>query len=262
VGICRLPSYAVYSHDSNENPVELNHKNAILIVVDQGYETFDASNGSDWISSSQAFRSYTTTAFITTMMADYIRKLGFPARAHFNGNYQVVVPPLLLLSGIGEMSRMGNSVINPFLGPRFKAAVVTTDLPLEPDGPVDFGLQAFCQTCMKCAEACPARAIPTGDKVMYNGYECWKLDVERCAKFRVTNPNGSGCGTCIKVCPWNKPTGTLHDTVRWMALHTPWLDRFLVRMDTLMGYGKRHREKQWWFDLEEVDGVMQVPKGK
>jgi hypothetical protein len=52
-------------------------------------------------------------------------------------NYQVVVPPILLLAGLGEMCRIGDVVLNPFLGPRFKAAVVTTDLPLAADKPID-----------------------------------------------------------------------------------------------------------------------------
>jgi len=30
--------------------------------------------------------------------------------------------------------------------------------------------------------------------------------------------------------------------------------------DDLMGYGKPHPDRQWWFDLEEVNGVIQVPK--
>ncbi|MCP5104309.1 MAG: hypothetical protein GY950_13055 [bacterium] len=33
------------------------------------------------------------------------------------------------------MCRIGDIVLNPFLGPRFKAAVVTTDLPLAADKP-------------------------------------------------------------------------------------------------------------------------------
>jgi len=57
--------------------------------------------------------------------------------------YDVNVPPVLLLSGLGEMSRIGDSVIHPFLGPRFKAAVVTTDLPLLPDKPIEIGVQDF-----------------------------------------------------------------------------------------------------------------------
>ena len=216
------------------------------------------STGKDWISSSQSYRSYSATAFIACVMADYIRRLGYPARAHFPGTYQVVITPLLLLAGIGEMSRAG-IVLNPFLGLRFKAAAVTTDLPLLPDKPVDFGLQEFCQQCRRCAVECPARAIPMGDKVMYNGYETWRIDVERCTKFRVTNQSGSACGRCIKVCPWNKPRGWTHDMVRWLIKHMPFLDGFLIRMDRLWGYGKQDLRYKWWFDLEYRDGKLQGP---
>lgn len=259
MGICRLPQYAVYSHDMTGKEVNLDHKNAIIIVVDQDYETMLGSSGDDWISGSQSFIGYANTAMISCIMADYIRKLGYPARAHHAMSYQVLVPPLLLLAGIGEMSRAG-IVLNPFLGTRFKAAVVTTDLPLEPDLPIDFGLQEFCEKCLKCAVECHASAIPAGGKVMYNGYETWHFDADRCSKFRTTNPHGSACGRCIKVCPWNKPAGWTHDTVRWMISHTPVMDRLFIKMDDARGYGKADRRYRWWFDLEEVDGVLKVPE--
>jgi reductive dehalogenase len=220
----------------------------------------EASTGYDWISGCQSFRSYSTSGFIACMIANYIRRLGYPARAHHQPGYQVVVPPLVLLAGLGEMCRMGNSVLNPFLGVRFKASVVTTDLPLMPDKPIDFGLQEFCRVCKKCAIECPSKAIPMGDKVMYNGHETWKLDVERCTKFRVINQVGVQCGRCIKVCPWNKPNGWTHDVVRYMVRNTPFLDSFIVKMDDVWGYGKQNIRKKWWFDLEEVDGVIQTPK--
>ena len=258
VGICRLPQYAVYSHGLDGNPVELDHKFAILLVIDQDYETMCGSTGDDWISGSQSFIGYSTAAFIACIMADYIRRLGYPARAHHAFNYQVLVVPLLLLAGIGEMSRAG-IVLNPFLGTRFKATVVTTDLPLQEDTPVDFGLQEFCRKCLKCAVECHAKAIPEGDKVMINGYENWRFDAERCSKFRLANPNGSSCGRCIKVCPWNKPEGWTHDLVRWIVKHAPLLDRFMVKMDDVWGYGKQDKRHKWWFDLEEVDGVIKTP---
>jgi ferredoxin len=258
VGICRLPQYAVYHHDLAGNPVELDHKYAILLVIDQDYETMLGSTGDDWISNSQSFIGYSTSAFIACIMANYIRKLGYPARAHHVFNYQVLVVPLLLLAGIGEMCRAG-IVLNPFLGTRFKAAVVTTDLPLEPDSPVDFGLQEFCRKCLKCATECHAKAIPDGDKVMLNGYENWRFDADRCSKYRVGNQAGSSCGRCIKVCPWNKPEGWSHDLVRWMVKQAPFLDGFLVKMDDIWGYGKRDKRYKWWLDLEEVDGVTKIP---
>jgi len=193
-------------------------------------------------------------------MAAYIRRLGYPARAHFEigpqGGYQVVVTPLLILAGIGEISRAGIA-LNPFLGTRFKASVVTTDLPLEPDKPIDFGLQEFCEKCMKCAEACPASAIAIGKKAMYNGYETWHFDRDRCTTYRITNQNGAACGRCIKVCPWNKPEGWLHDMVRWMIRYTPFLDKFFIKMDDVFGYPEQDFDYKWWFDIEEIDGVIQ-----
>ena len=261
VGICKLPQWAVYSHDDEDNPVELNHQFAIVLLIDQGFNTIDASTGHDWISHAQAFRSYAHSAVISCMIASYIRKLGYSARAHHLSNELVVIPPLLLLAGIGEVSRPG-IILNPFIGLRFKTAVVTTDLPLLPDKPVDFGLQEFCQQCGKCAVNCPSQAISYGDKVMHNGYEVWTLDYEKCLRYRILHPDGDSCGRCIKVCPWNKPEGWPHDMVRWMVKHNSWLDKFLIKMDDVWGYGKQNKRSKWWFDLERVDGGFQIVEGR
>jgi reductive dehalogenase len=259
LGICRLPQFAVYSHDVAGKEVTLEHKNAIVLVIDQDYRTMRGSTGDDWISGSQSFIGYSNCAFISCMMADYIRRLGYPARAHHAMNYQVLVVPLLVLAGIGEMSRAGIA-LNPFLGTRFKAAVVTTDLPLEPDKPIDFGLQEFCRVCRKCAAECHAGAISGGEKSLANGYEKWQFDAERCTKFRATNQRGSACGRCIKVCPWNKPEGLTHDLVRWMVKHTPFADGFFLKMDEVLGYTKADARYRWWFDLEEREGMLRVPE--
>jgi reductive dehalogenase len=260
VGICELPPYAVYSHSMETGkPVKLNHKYAIAILIDQDWKTAEAGTGNDWISNSMSFLSYSTSGFIACVLADYIRRLGYPARAHHARNYQVVVPPILLQAGLGEMCRIGDIVLNPFLGSRFKAAVVTTDLPLVPDKPIDFGLQDFCNNCMKCARECPSGAISFEDKVIHNGYEKWALDVEKCTAMRVGNKRGSGCGTCIKVCPWNKPYTPFHRAVAWAMMHVPVARRLSIWGDDLLGYGKPHEEAKWWFDLEDVDGVLRIP---
>jgi hypothetical protein len=31
-------------------------------------------------------------------------------------------------------------------------------------------------------------------------------------------------------------------------------------MDDLLGYGRQHIEDKWWYDLEEVEGIFQVPE--
>lgn len=260
VGICRLPPYAVYTNRYPDGePVTLDHKYAIAVLIDQDWKTFRGSSGHDWISASQSFVSYATSGFIACILAEYIRRLGYPARAHHARNYQVVVPPILLWAGLGEISRIGDIVVNPFLGPRFKAAVVTTDLPLKPDKPIDFGLQDFCDKCKKCARECPSKSISTGDKVMYNGYETWPNNVEKCTAMRVGNKHGSSCGTCIKVCPWNKPFTPFHRFVMWTMRNLSMMRRFAIWGDDLMGYGRAEPEYKWWFDLEEVDGKIRVP---
>ncbi len=268
VGICELPSWAVYSHkfsfkdmDAGERPLNLNHKYAIGILIDQDERTNQAFNGSDWISNSMSMMSYATSGFVAIMLAEYIRRLGYQAKAHYAPYYDVLVPPILLMAGLGEMSRIGDTVMHPFMGPRFKAAVVTTDLPMSVDKPIDFGLQDFCARCKKCARECPSGAISDGEKVMFNGYEKWPLDKQKCTTMRVGNQQGSGCGTCIKVCPWSKPYTPFHRAVNWTMRNVPIARKFGIWGDDLMGYGKADDTNKWWFDLEDElgNGVLTIP---
>jgi 3-chloro-4-hydroxyphenylacetate reductive dehalogenase len=269
VGVCELPQFAVYSHRydfynpaAGETPCELNHKYAIPILIDQDYRTSHAYSGSDWISNAMSMMSYSTSGFIAIILAEYIRRLGYPAKAHYAPFYDVNVPPLILLAGLGELSRIGDTVLHPFLGPRFKAAVVTTDLPLLPDRPIDFGLQDFCSKCKKCARECPSGAISDGGKEMYNGYEKWPMDKKKCTGMRVGNQRGSGCGTCIKVCPWSKPYTPFHRAVGWAMRHSPLARSIAIWGDDLLGYGKPDYNDKWWYDLEDInsDGVLTTPK--
>jgi hypothetical protein len=47
--------------------------------------------------------------------------------------------------------------------------------------------------------------------------------------------------------------------VRWMVQYTPWLDKSLIKMNDVFGYGKQDTGNKWWFDLTEVDGILQAP---
>jgi reductive dehalogenase len=261
VGICELQRYAVYTHSKfDDAEIHLDHTHAVAILVDQDWPTAHAFTGSDWISNSMSFLAYSNSGFIACVLADYIRRLGYEARAHHARNYQVNLPPILLWAGLGEMCRIGDIVLNPFLGPRFKAAVVTTNMPLLPDKPIDFGLQDFCSKCKKCARECPSQAISDGDKVMFNHYEKWPVDVRRCTSMRVGNQRGSGCGTCIKVCPWNKPYTPFHRAMGSLMRNVPPARRLAVWGDDLLGYGKPTPEEKWWLDLEDKNGEVVVPK--
>lgn len=256
VGVCEAPEYVWYSHDLQGNPIQARHRYAIVLLIDQGYETMAGSSGDDWISSSQSYRAYLKGSTIACIVADYIRQLGYEARAQTDQDSEVVQTPLILLAGLGELSRIGEVVLNPFLGPRFKSAVITTNLPLVPDQPIDFGLQRFCQTCMKCARECPCSAISFGDKVMFNGYEMWKPDVEACTRYRVTNPGGSSCGRCMKVCPFNRENLLHHRLALWLAIYVPASHRLLIWLDDFLQHGRRQTKWKWWLDLEYREGQL------
>jgi reductive dehalogenase len=260
-GTCEAKRYAWYSHQDDGTPIEPYHRNALVMLVDQGFETMEGASGDDWISGAQSMRAYMRGGEICGIVAAFIRGLGWPARSQTNADSDVLQLPLVLLAGLGELSRIGELVLNPFVGPRFKSAVVTTDLPLAWDRPIDFGLQDTCAKCMKCARECPCSAISFGDKVMFNGYEMWKPDVERCTRYRVTNPHGSACGRCMKTCPYNHEGLLAHRAFLWAAIHLPWTRKWIVRLDDRIGNGSINPAKTWWTDLEIVDGKVVLPKG-
>lgn len=267
-GVCEIPDYAWYSHVDGGKPVECHHKYAVVMLIDQEYDTMEGASGDDFISGAQSMRAYMRGAVIAGMMAEHLRSLGFPSRSQTNADSEVLHIPLILLAGLGELSRIGELVLNPFVGPRFKSVVLTTDMPLVPDKPIDFGLQYFCSNCVKCARECPCDAISWGDKVMFNGYEMWKLDAERCARYRITNQRGLACGRCMKTCPlnkvvtWDGPIAT--QVASWLGIHARWLKPVLVPvatwLDDALGHGIRNPAKRWWLDLEIVDGVCVNPR--
>ncbi len=260
VGVCRIPSYAWYSHRGDGAPIEPYHRNAVVILLDQGYETMEGASGDDWISGAQSMRAYMRGAQIAGIMGEHVRSLGYGARSQTNRDSDVLHIPLVLQAGLGEMSRIGELVLNPFVGPRFKSVVLTTDMPLTPDRPIDFGLQDFCGKCTKCARECPCAAIPFGDKVMFNGYETWKPDVEKCTKYRLGNQKGSACGRCMKTCPYNIEGVLSERLFLWSAIKLPFTRRWIARLDDRAGNGSINPIKKWWWDLEFVDGRTVEPR--
>ena len=52
-------------------------------------------------------RAYLRFAVLGGVIAQHLRNLGYPAKAHTVMDGDVLQPPLLLLSGLGEVSRIG-----------------------------------------------------------------------------------------------------------------------------------------------------------
>jgi len=261
VGISRCPDWAYYSHDAGGNEITAYHKNAISVIIDQGHETMDGASGDDWIACAQSMRAYLRFSLLGGIVAGHIRSLGYSARAHTVMDGEVLQPPLLLLSGLGEVSRIGEVILNPYLGPRLKSGVITTDMPLTHDRPINFGLQNFCETCQKCARECPAGAITAGPKLMFNGYEIWKSDSQKCTTYRIGQTAGAMCGRCMKTCPWNLEGLFAEASFRWLAIKSPWAAKPLAKLDDWLGNGRLNPAKKWWWDLVMVnDGPYKKAK--
>ncbi|MFY0690666.1 MAG: reductive dehalogenase [Paracoccaceae bacterium] len=253
VGLSACPDWTYYSHDAAGQPITPYHENAISMIIDQGHETMEGASGDDWIACAQSMRAYLRFSLLGGVLAQHLRNLGYTARVHSVMDDEVLHPPLLLLSGLGEVSRIGEVILNPFLGPRLKSGVVTTNMPMRHDKPIDFGLQRFCEACNKCARECPSGAITAGPKLMFNGYEIWKSDSQRCTIYRVSQKNGAMCGRCMKTCPWNLEGLFAEKPFRWAAMKAPFMAKPLAKLDDMLGNGAINPVKKWWWDLEMED---------
>ncbi len=262
MGVSRCPTWSWYSHDATGAVLEPPHDQAISMIIDQGFSTMDGSSGDDWIAVSQSMRAYLRFSLLGGVLAKQIRNLGYSAKAHTVMDGEVLQPPLLLLSGLGEVSRIGEVILNPFLGPRLKSGAVTTDLPLAHDKPIDFGLQNFCESCNKCARECPSGAITAGPKLMFNGYEIWKSDSQRCANYRITTEGGAMCGRCMKTCPWNLEGLFKEKPFRWTAMKIPKAAPWLSKLDDTLNNGSLNPIKKWWWDLELQNNGAYCPTSK
>lgn len=146
-------------------------------------------------------KGYVDCAVIALWMTYYIKSLGYDARANIDGNYEVVVPIVGQDAGIGEMGRNG-LVISKKYGQRIRMSVVTTDIPLIPDEPSDYGVKNFCEICNKCSKTCPGKAISDQPPVIENGKKRWYIKQEAC--YSIWRSIGTDCGVCLSVCPFSQ----------------------------------------------------------
>lgn len=217
------------------DPIEVPHHYAIAMAFGQDFDLL-ATGGTPW-SDLEVGRVYARSALVADHLAFYIRALGWPARAHHMRNYGVLVVPVAVDAGLGELGRCGY-LINERLGANLRLVCVTTDLPLALDRPVDLGIQDFCQKCRKCATTCPPRAIPLGDPVVVRGVRKWQIDPVKCLLY--WGHLGSACTICQTVCPWSQRPTWPHRLVAKVAIHVPWARRALVWGDGVV-YGRAFR---------------------
>ena len=253
VGVCEIDRRWVYSSvyplrnlKSMPNELPEEFKYAVAIAIEMDYKAIRSSPASP--ASAATGLGYSKMAFTAGLLAHYIRGLGYQAIAC--GNDTACSIPIAIDAGLGELARNG-LLITPAFGPRVRLAKVFTDLPLLPDKPIEFGVWDFCMKCEKCAAHCPSKSIGFGGPTEKQnnisnrgGLLRWPINAEKCLSFWAAN--NTDCASCIRTCPFNKPSGLLHDMVRWGINNARWLDKLLLWGDDIFGYGNHRTPDKFW----------------
>ena len=222
-------------------------KTVIVLAFEMDYDSIEAA---PTIQGDLAtMDGYSKMAITAGSLAKFIRELGYNAIPC--GNNTGISVPQAIEAGLGEGARNG-ILITPKYGPRVRLAKVITDLPMAYDKPIRFGVREFCEVCKKCAKYCPTQAISYGQRTMEAttistnpGVMKWSVNAEDC--YIGWTVNGSGCGQCIRVCPFNKPESWLHDATRILiGAQTGSLDSLLVKLDDASGYGPPEPRFDFW----------------
>jgi reductive dehalogenase len=226
VRVARLDQRWVYKD------MDVPHEYAIVLVV-RHIRSLNNTAPSH-LSGVGVWDTYSRLKVISTQLSDFIRGLGYDAvyRETLSDNQpEMLLIPIAIDAGVGEYSRVGR-VLSPEFGTNMRMKAVTTDLPLQADDPISFGVHEFCMVCDNCARCCPPRAIPFGPPTEEHpnpgshyspGYKKWYVDAERCAMFwAASKATWTTCGgRCIAWCPWTMDLNPLNNMLRWAAIHSP-----------------------------------------
>ena len=194
---------------------------------------------------------YSHETAIVIQLATYIRNLGFEAVASMNDTALVV--PYAIKAGLGEYGR-NQMVLTPEYGPRVRFSKIFTTMPLQADQPKPLGIRQYCNTCTRCAEACPPKALPFGaptrqpaNRSTIKGVKKWTADCEKC--FGYWAKLKTDCAICMRVCPFNRKDGWLDRLWFTLATGTAATRKVALLIDKKRGSGDRLKPRDWWARL-------------
>jgi reductive dehalogenase len=257
VGIAKIDRRWLYSSNRLREEYAIPEKvnRVVVMAVEMGYEGIATSPA--FTSAANTALGYSQMAFIEIELCALIRKLGYTAIPC--GNDISLSVPQAVDAGLGMYGRHGILITKEF-GPRVRIAKVLTDMPLntdKPDKKFCESVTRFCEVCEKCATTCPSQSIPYGKELTWNGetrsnipgVRKWYINPETCYNFWVEN--GSECSNCIRSCPYNKKNNFLHRFIVWLTTNFSWMNRIILKMDDIMGYGKQKDPLKYLKSIEK-----------
>jgi ferredoxin len=141
----------------------------------------------------EVVNGYARVALIGLVLARCIRGWGWNAACTMDGRADVILPVAARYAGLGSIGRSGLLLADKY-GPCLRLGAVVTDLPLGPTPRLPARAARLCASCDRCAQACPAGAIPAA---------AFKpIDDDAC--FAQWQRLGTDCGICVAVCPHSR----------------------------------------------------------
>ncbi|MFP4468324.1 MAG: hypothetical protein ACLFN2_05110 [Bacteroidales bacterium] len=250
-GVTLIRDYHLYTHGGREEsrgrPVKMLHTHAIAFTVEMDFDSVRTAPAAPITLESS--RQYLNSATLALELSELLQRLGYDARAHIDGDYELICPLVARDAGLGEIGRMG-LLMTPRLGPRVRIAVVTTDAPLVADGSRhDPTMIEFCRICEKCADCCPGKSIPQGEMEDTDGIRRWKINAESC--YRYWCIAGTDCGRCMAVCPFSHPDNVMHQVIRRLIRRSGLMVKLALAGDDLL-YGRRPKPAMHRADIKKL----------
>lgn len=196
VGIARFHRTYVYSNYRGL----VRFKQLIVLALERPTDEFQGELLSiDYMHTTQQLMHQGTDLMLELIA--FLGARGFKAQVVAGpiGINMVKVLPYAEEAGLGQMGLNGQ-LLSPYFGSRWHPFALSTDAPLTPDGPRDFGIPRLCDACQVCVRRCPGRAIPNL-RVHWRGALKNKVDVEKCVPMLMRYAT---CNICTKVCPVQK----------------------------------------------------------
>jgi reductive dehalogenase len=164
-------------------------------------------------------------------------------------------PGIATLNGVAELGR-NNLMITPDFGSGLRlCAGQVTDLPMAPTKPIDYGVWKFCETCLKCADACEEYNAGSGpfpisrEDPSYDVNGPWNRVGTK--KYQTSWMWCHHCGGfCRPSCVFGtQDQSSIHQVVKGAISTTSIFNSFFRQMDDMFGFETVRSDEacaEWW----------------